>query len=202
MPWMRKSGISFLFWDSLRSDDACAASPRAAAVLGEATHKSRAALLSWDSSGGENISRPGLRCCQPSGFRGDTPICECQTTHHSENACVVSPRGFGGAAGFIVFQLWVQEGAAQAALAKSWRPSDRATCGRQACGTSLRFLSLAARHPWRRVCSLSVNRESCAWSCGALSRLFWGVHIVTVFVLRIGVGMFEVWHCRVCDAGP
>ena len=34
-------------------------------------------------------------------------------------ACVVSSRGFGGAASFSVFQLWVQEGAAQAALTKA-----------------------------------------------------------------------------------
>ena len=26
---------------------------------------------SWDSSGGENISRPGMRVCEPSGFRSD-----------------------------------------------------------------------------------------------------------------------------------
>ena len=53
--------------DSFRSNDACAASPRAAAALGEATHTSRGAA-SRDSSGGEKIGRPGLRCCEPSAF--------------------------------------------------------------------------------------------------------------------------------------
>ena len=70
----------------------------------------------WDSSGGENNSRPGLRCCEPSGFRGDAWVCEFQTPHHSVNACAVSPRSFGGAAGLSVFQLWVQEGTASATL--------------------------------------------------------------------------------------
>ena len=44
MPWSRKSGTSCLKLNSLRSNAACAASPRAAAALGEATHTSRAAL--------------------------------------------------------------------------------------------------------------------------------------------------------------
>ena len=119
---------------------------------------------SWDSSGSENISRPGLCFCEPSGFRGDARVCECQSAHHSVNACVVSSRSFGGAAGFFVFQLWVQEGAAQAALAEScpchvsksflhmgdvvMRRQDtsrtrvqvvKPTCGSHASGTSLRF---------------------------------------------------------------
>ena len=66
----------------------------------------------------ENISQPGLRRCQPSGLRGDAWVSEFQSTQHAVNACVVSSRGFGGAAGFSVFLLWVQEGAAQSALAE------------------------------------------------------------------------------------
>ena len=53
---------------------------------------------SWDSSGSENISQPGLRCCEPSGFRCDAWVCEFQSAHHSMKACVVSSRSFGGAA--------------------------------------------------------------------------------------------------------
>ena len=70
--------------------DACAASPRV-------------------------VAASGLLC----GFRGDAWVSEFQTAHHSVNACVVSPRSFGGAAGLSVFQLWVQGGAAQSALAES-----------------------------------------------------------------------------------
>ena len=82
----------------------------------EATHTSRAAI---HSSGSENISPPGLRCCKPSGFCGDAWVCEFQSAHHSVNACAVSSRSFGGAARFSVFQLWIQEGAAQSALTES-----------------------------------------------------------------------------------
>ena len=55
---------------------------------------------SGDSSSGENISPPGLRCCETTGLRGDAWVREFQTAHHSENARVVSSRGFSGAARF------------------------------------------------------------------------------------------------------
>ena len=71
---------------------------------------------SGDSSGGENISRPGLRSGEPSGFRSDAQVCKFQATNHSVNACAVSSRGFGSAAGFSMFHLWVQEGTATATL--------------------------------------------------------------------------------------
>ena len=64
---------------------------------------------SWDSGGSEKISPPGLRCCKPSGFRGNAWVCEFQSTQDGVNTCVVSPSGFGSAAGFTVFKLWVQE---------------------------------------------------------------------------------------------
>ena len=50
-----------------------------------------------DSSGSENIRRPGLRSSEPPGFRGDARVCQ---FHAAENARVVFPRGFGVAAGF------------------------------------------------------------------------------------------------------
>ena len=88
------------------------------------THPGGAA--SRDSSGSENISRPGLRRGEPSGFRIGAWVCEFQSTQHGVNACVVSSCGFGGAAGFSVFQLWVQEGTTQLALAKSCpRPASK-----------------------------------------------------------------------------
>ena len=71
---------------------------------------------SWDSSGGENISRPGLRSGEPSGFRSNTQVRKFHTADQSVNARMVSSRGFGCAAGFCVFQLWVQEGAAAPTL--------------------------------------------------------------------------------------
>ena len=81
--------------------------PRAAAIE-EATQTSRAAL------------RPGIAAVvkisvrldcgsEPSRFRSNAQVCEFQTAHHSVNACVVSSRGFGSAARFCMFQLWVQE---------------------------------------------------------------------------------------------
>ena len=65
--------------------------------------------VSWDSSGSENISWLGLRSCASSGFCGNARVSECFTAYHSVNACVVSSCGFGGAANFSVFQLWVQK---------------------------------------------------------------------------------------------
>ena len=64
---------------------------------------------SGDSSGSENISWPGLRNCEPPGFRGDAWVCQFHATNCGMHARVV-PRGFGGAAGLCVFQLWIQEG--------------------------------------------------------------------------------------------
>ena len=95
--------------------------------------------------------------------------------HHSVNARVVSSRGFDSAAGFCMFQLWVWEGTATATLSAT-HPNSIAEsfldignvvvrcqgtprarvqvvviCGRHACGTGLRFSSLAAKHLWRGV---------------------------------------------------
>ena len=69
-----------------------------AGALEEATHTHiQGGATSWDSSGGEEISQR-LRCCEPSGFRGDAWVCEFHTAHHSVNASVVvSQRGSGGA---------------------------------------------------------------------------------------------------------
>ena len=120
MPWSRRSGISFLKLDSLRSTDACAASPRADAALGEATHTSRAAVPPWDSSGREDISRPGLRCCEPSGINRTAWVCGFQPTQDGVKTCVVSSCGFGSVASLSVFQLWVQKGTTQSVLAKTY----------------------------------------------------------------------------------
>ena len=87
---------------SLRSNDACATSPRSAAAMEEATHTSRAALRPGDSSGCEHISRPGLRCGEPSGFRSNARVCKFHPTNYSVNAREVSSRGFGCAASFCV----------------------------------------------------------------------------------------------------
>ena len=40
-------------------------------------------------------------------------------TNYGMNTCVMRPRGFGGAAGFRMFQLWVQEGATASTLVAS-----------------------------------------------------------------------------------
>ena len=89
-------------------------SPRAAAME-EATHTSRAALRPGTAAVDENVSRPGLRNCEPPGFRGNAKVCQFHAADHFVNTSVVPPRGFGVAAGFCVFQLWVQEGTAASA---------------------------------------------------------------------------------------
>ena len=93
---------------------------------------------------------------------------------------------------FLRFELWVQEGTAYSALtnacprpvAKSFLHVGDQSCGvrtlpahasktsgRHVCGTSLRPSSLERSVHFRRLCRvLSNNRESCAWSCGALVR--------------------------------
>ena len=84
-----------------------AASPRAAAALGDHTYiQSRAA--SWDSSGSKEISQSGLRFCESSGFRGDGWVRIFQSTEDGGNASIVCPSGLGGAADFSMFQLEVQ----------------------------------------------------------------------------------------------
>ena len=149
-----------------------------------ATHTSRAALRPGTAAVVKKISRPGLRCGESSRFRGNARVCQFHAADNSVNTCVVPPRGFGGAASFSVFQLWAQVGATQWALpttlpepvAKSLldvgdvvtrrqdtsphtRPGGRDICGRPAFGTGLRFLSPAARLPWRE-CDLQTPESS------------------------------------------
>ena len=80
----------------------------------EATHI-QGRTASVDSSGGENIGRPGLRSGEPFGFH-HARVCKFHAADHSVNARRVSSRGFGCAAGFCMFQLWVWEGAAASTL--------------------------------------------------------------------------------------
>ena len=90
----------------LRPNAACAASPRAANATEEAHTNVHGGATSGHSSGGENISRPGLRSSEPSGFRSNARVCEFRTAHHSVNARVVSSRGHESAAGFCMLK-WV-----------------------------------------------------------------------------------------------
>ena len=71
---------------------------------------------SGDSTGGENISQPGLRSSEPPGFRSDARVCKFHAADHSVNARTASSRGFGCAAGFCTFRQWVWEGAAALTL--------------------------------------------------------------------------------------
>ena len=131
-----------------------------------------------DSSGGGNISRPGLRSGEPSGFRSNARVCNFQAANHSVNACVVSSRGSSSTAGFCTFHLWVQEGTATATVSTTHRDSvaesflhtgnvvmrrqdtPRARVqviepfvGDLRVAQSLRSSSLADTHLWRGVCS-------------------------------------------------
>ena len=115
-----------------------------------------------DSSGSEKISRSGL--CFKDGV----------------NACIVSPSGFGGAAEFSVR---VQERSTQTALAKA-RVSSVAESFLHVGGVVMRREEVVepfVGHPrsfrmWRVLQTPqpgSVRQpRSCAWSCGALRRLF------------------------------
>ena len=76
-------------------------------LLGLTHSQSRAS--SWDSSGGEKISRSGLCFCESSGFRGDSWVRESQSAKHGMNANMVPSSGFGGAAGFAVLKWSVKE---------------------------------------------------------------------------------------------
>ena len=115
----------------------------------------------------------------------------------------MSSRGFGGAASFCVFQLWVQEGTAASTLptthtesvAESLLHTGNVVVRRQdtsrarvqvvePCVGDLRVAQvfdschlLPATFGEEcssdaRVESDQKNRGSCAWGCGALSRLF------------------------------
>ena len=95
---------------------ACAASLRAAAAMEEATHTSRAALRPGTAAVLKISAGLDCEAVKPSGFRSDARICKFHAADHSANACVVSPRSFGCAAGFCMFQLWVLEEAAPSTL--------------------------------------------------------------------------------------
>ena len=87
-------------------------------VPAQHTHiQSRAA--SWDSSGGEKISRSGLRFCGSYRFLGDARVRKFKSTEDGVNASMVSSSGFGGAASLSMVQLWLQEGTTQSALTKA-----------------------------------------------------------------------------------
>ena len=78
----------------------------------EATHTSRAAPAVVKISAGldcEAVSPLGSVVMPGSASKF-------HAADHGVNARVVPPRGFGVAAGFCVFQLWVQEGMAAPAL--------------------------------------------------------------------------------------
>ena len=62
----------------------------------------------------------GLRSC---GFRGNARLCQFHATNYGMNTRVVLPRGFGGAAGFCVCQLWVHEGNTALALGTTYPDS-------------------------------------------------------------------------------
>ena len=84
--------------------------------MDKATHTSRAARRPGTAA--VKISAGlGLRSSEPPGFRGNAGVCQFHAADYRMNTRVVPPRGFGAAAGFCVFQLWVLEGSAAPALA-------------------------------------------------------------------------------------
>ena len=83
------------------------------------THTSRAALRPGIAAVVLEISRPGLRFCESSGFCGDLLVRWFQSTQDGVDACVLSSITFGGAASFSVFELGDQERSTQRALAEA-----------------------------------------------------------------------------------
>jgi len=67
---------------------------------------------SGDSSGGENIGRPGLCAYEPLRFCRNSCICEPDTLHYLLDHRIVPAGRLGGRTGFGVLQLGVQESAA------------------------------------------------------------------------------------------
>ena len=80
----------------------------------EATQTSRAALRPWTPAV-VKISA-GQDCEEVSPLGSVARVCKFQAADHSVNARVVFSRGFGCAAGFCMFQLWVWEGTAASTL--------------------------------------------------------------------------------------
>ena len=127
----------------------------------EATHTSSAAMRPETAAVMKISAGLDRDAASLLNFRGNVWVCKFRAADHSVNARMVSPRGFGVAAGFCVFQLRVQEGTATTALATSHpdsiaesflnigdvivRRHGRAICGRPACDTTPQSLSPAAK---------------------------------------------------------
>ena len=88
------------------------ASPRAAAAMEETTHTFRAAQRPGTAAVVKISAGLDCEAVRSPGFRGNVKVCQFHAA-----ACML-PRGFGGAAGFCVFQLGVQVGTA----ALAWPP--------------------------------------------------------------------------------
>ena len=54
-----------------------------------------------DSCSCENVSRPGLRGCEPSKFRSNSRVWQFHATKYGMNTCVVPSRGFGRCCRFL-----------------------------------------------------------------------------------------------------
>ena len=70
---------------------------------------------SWDSSGGQNICRPGRSVCQPPGLRRDGWVREPQAANQGPDARIVPTCGLPLGASLAVLELRVQLGPAQPA---------------------------------------------------------------------------------------
>ena len=136
----------------------------------------------------------GLDCEAVSPLGSVTmPVYQFHAADCNMNTRVVLPRGFGVAAGFCVFQLWVQEGTATSALATSHpdsvaesflnvgdvivRRQDTSRTRVHVVMPLVGGLSVAqVLNPGYLLPGTrdrSVSRESCAWNV-AMSRLFRG----------------------------
>ena len=117
MPWL--PGYANLGFHAYRLRNSLRCVTSCCSCIGRGYTHVQGGTATGDSSGGENTSRPGLQSCELFGFCGDAWGCEFFTAYHSVNACVMPPRGFGGAAGFSVLVLWVQERTTYSALTQA-----------------------------------------------------------------------------------
>ena len=150
---------------------------RAASALEDATHTCTAALRPGTAVVVKRSA--GLDCVSVSPLGsvvipGSASLSPPKTAGRHEQC---SPRGFGGAAPKLRLLIFLHVGdVVVLGHGLHTRLSGKATDVRHACGTNPRSMSLISMFLWSRVFSrrgnrvLSDSRESCAWSCGALSR--------------------------------
>ena len=98
MPCARKSAISLRQWNVFRSEPACAASPRAAGALDDATQNTSGAPLRLGTAG-EVKKSASLDVASVSPRGSVVTVCEFDNTEHCMGTRIVASSGFGSVLG-------------------------------------------------------------------------------------------------------